>query len=55
MNDQRKIGTQIFRLRFASTIERDFDRPFLSFGAFENPGLFQISECRDRLIFLWSN
>jgi hypothetical protein len=27
MNDQRKIGTQIFRLRFASSIERDFDRP----------------------------
>jgi hypothetical protein len=39
MNDKRKVGSQIFCLPFASTIERDFNCPFLPFGAFENPAL----------------
>src|SRR6185437_15033170 len=53
MNDQWKIRSQIFCLGFATTIEGDFNRPFFAFAAFENPSRFQISKCRNRLIFLW--
>jgi hypothetical protein len=40
MNDQWKIRSQIFCLGFATIIEGDFNRPFFSFIAFENPGFF---------------